>query len=252
MRAAAVALAVGALVAGCSSAAPEPSASSASAVVSPSSTPETTATPSTSEVEPSPSTSPSGLDRTATPATSSGPLTGKALPDPDALGAGWVARVDPGSAEDGYTGNGTPVTARDPQDVIQAVRPIGCADESVYADDLPLPRHALEVDYAYRASGAHGVALALDFGSEAAAKRFVALYTAALGRCTAGPGGSMVVTPAQAPAGAYASVQVDSAFGTTWRELVTRSGAVVRLVAVEGASTPARPWAAIEAGLPAL
>ena len=252
IRAAAVALAVGALVSGCSSAAPEPNASREPVVVSPSRTPETAATPSASQAAPTPSATPSGLDRTATPATSSGPLTGKALPDPDALGSGWVARVDPGSAEDGYTGNGTPVTARDPQDVIQAVRPIGCADESVYADELPLPQHALEVDYAYRASGAHGVALALDFGNEAAARRFVALYTAALGRCTAGPGGSMVVTPAKAPAGAYASVQVDSAFGTTWRELVTRSGAVVRLVAVEGATTPARSWSAIAAALPSV
>ncbi len=252
LRAVAVALAVVVLVAGCSSASPEPTASSEPVAVSPSSTPAATVTPSASETSPSPSASPSGLDRTATPATSSGPLSGKALPDPDALGGGWVARVDPGSAEDGYTGNGTPVTARDPQDVIQAVRPIGCADESVYADDLPVPEHALEVDYAYRASGAHGVALALDFGSEASAKRFVGLYTAALGRCVAGPGGSMVVTRAKAPAGAYASVQVDSAFGTTWRELVTRTGSVVRLVAVEGATTPARSWAAIEAGLPAL
>lgn len=210
------------------------------------------ASPSPSTTSESPSASPSGFDRTATPATSSGPLTGKALPDPEVLGSGWVARVDPGSAEDGYTGNGTPVIARDPQDLAQALLPIGCADASVYDVRLPRAAHALEVDYAYRASGAHGVALALDFGDEATAERFVATYASALRRCTAGPGGSMVVTVAAAPAGSFASVQEDSAFGTTWRELVTRSGAVVRMVAVEGATTPARSWAQVVAALPPL
>lgn len=213
--------------------------------------------PSTSSASPaptsvSPSASPSGFDRTATPATSSGPLSGSALPDPEVLGRGWVARVDPGSAEDGYTGNGTPVVARDPQDLAQALLPIGCADASVYDARLPEAEHALEVDYAYRASGAHGVALALDFGDEKTAQRFVSAYTGALARCTAGPGGSMVVTVAAAPAGSFASVQKDSAFGTTWRELVTRTGAVVRMVAVEGADTPAASWARVVAALPAL
>jgi len=168
------------------------------------------------------------------------------------LGSGWIARVDPGSAEDGYTGNGTPVVARDPQDLAQAILPIGCADASVYDARLPIAAHALEVDYQHRASGAHGVALALDFGSAAAAQRFVAAYTSALRGCTAGPGGSMVVTVAAAPAGSFASVQKDSAFGTTWRELVTRTGAVVRMVAVEGARTPARSWAEVVAAMPPL
>ncbi len=251
---AAAALAAGVVVAGCSSESPVAFRSSEPSVSSPSVTSSVSSTPSASGSSPSasPTTSPTGLDRTATPATSSGPLTGKALPDPGALGSGWVSRVDPGSAEDGYTGNGTPVTARDPQDLTQALLPIGCADVAVYADPLPVPKHALEVDYAYRASGAHGVALALDFGSDAAATRFVAVYTAALGRCTAGPGGSMVVTRAKAPTGAFASVQADAAFGTTWRELVVRTGPVVRMVAVEGTTTPARSWAAIAAALPPL
>lgn len=251
---AAAALALGALVAGCSSESPVAVRSSEPSVPSTRATSTASSTPSASEPSPSasPTPSPTGLDRTATPATSSGPLTGRALPDPGAFGAGWVARVDPGSAEDGYTGNGTPVTARDPRDLTQALLPIGCADEAVYADPLPVPRHALEADYAHRASGAHGVALALDFGSDAEATRFVAVYTAALGRCTAGPGGSMVVTRAKAPDGAVASVQVDSAFGTTWRELVVRTGPVVRMVAVEGATTPARSWSAIAAALPPL
>lgn len=247
-----VVLAVG----GCSSSSdPQPSqpASSSTTVASPSPTPAgTSASPSASPAPEPSSASPSGFDRTATPGTSSGPLSGKALPDPQVLGSGWVARVDPGSAEDGYTGNGTPVVARDPKDLAQAILPIGCADASVYDVAPPVAEHALEVDYAYRASGAHGVALALDFGDEATASRFVTVYTAALKRCTPGEGGSMVVTVAPAPAGAFASVQTDSAFGTSWRELVVRTGAVVRLVAVEGKATPARPWSQVLAALPAL
>lgn len=248
-----VVLAVG----GCSSS-PEPQAqqavpSTSSAAASPTPTPaSTSASPSSSPTPEPSSASPSGFDRTATPATSSGPLSGQALPDPQVLGSGWVARVDPGSAEDGYTGNGTPVIARDPKDLAQAILPIGCADASVYRVAPPVAEHALEADYAYRASGAHGVALALDFGDEATAKRFVSVYTGALKRCTPGEGGSMVVTVAPAPAGAFASVQTDGAFGTTWRELVVRTGPVVRIVSVEGASTPARPWSQVLASLPAL
>jgi hypothetical protein len=62
----------------------------------------------------------------------------------------------------------------------------------------------------------------------------------------------MVVTVAPAPAEAFASVQKVEPPGTTWRELVVRTGAVVRLVAVEGATTPARPWSQVLASLPAL
>jgi len=232
---------------------PVPSSSAPAPSSSPSPTPASTSASPSSSPTPEPSSgSPSGFDRTATPATSSGPLSGQALPDPQVLGSGWVARVDPGSAEDGYTGNGTPVIARDPKDLAQAILPIGCADASVYDVAPPVAEHALEVDYAYRASGAHGVALALDFGDEATAKRFVSVYTGALKRCTPGAGGSMVVTVAPAPAGAFASVQKDAAFGTSWRELVVRTGAVVRLVAVEGATTPARSWSQVVTSLPAL
>lgn len=232
---------------------PEPTPSASSATPSPSPSPSASdASPSASATSGTPTASPSGFDRTATPATSSGPLSGSALPDPQVLGSGWVARVDPGSAEDGYTGNGTPVIARDPKDLAQAILPIGCADASVYGVAPPVAEHALEVDYAYRATGAHGIALALDFGDEATAQRFVSVYTGALKRCTPGEGGSMVVTVAPAPPGAFASVQSDGAFGTTWRELVVRTGAVVRLVAVEGKSTPARPWSQVLASLPAL
>lgn len=199
---------------------------------------------------PSPPPSPSVLDRTATPATTSGALGPTSLPLARVLGPRWTARVDPGSAEDGYTGNGTPVTARNVRDVTDALLPLGCADPGVYATAMPVPRHALEADYAYAPTGAHAVGLVLDYGDAASTQRFVRLYTAALRRCTAGPGGSMVVSVEPAPgAGLFASVQVDRVANDTWRELVAPAGPVVRLIAVEGGRTPLRPWSAIAADL---
>ena len=126
---------------------------------------------------PSPTPLPT-FDRTATPATTSGSLRRASLPRAAVLGAGWTSRVDPGATEDGYTGNGTPSVARDPQDTVVALRPIGCAEESVYAEPLPVPRHALEVDYRHRPTGANGVGLALEFADAAAAGDFFDVYTA--------------------------------------------------------------------------
>lgn len=50
-------------------------------------------------------------------------------------------------------------------------------------------------------------------------------------------------------ADALATVTVDPVERTRWRELTERSGRVVRLLAVEGAGTPVRSWAAVLADL---
>jgi len=250
---------VAAALAACSS----PSAPVAASARASESAPGSSATASASVPSPVPpastgpgsstgSAAPTPLDRTATPATTSGALGPTSLPFARTLGPRWTARVDPGSVEDGYTGNGTPVVARDARDVAQALLPLGCADEAVYATAMPVPRHALEADYSYAPTGAHAVGLVLDYGDAAAAQRFVRVYTAALRRCTAGAGGSMVVSAERAPgAGLFVSRQVDPVSHETWRELVAPAGRVVRLIAVEGASTPLRPWSAIAAALPA-
>jgi hypothetical protein len=191
----------------------------------------------------------SPLDRTAIPARTSGTLGPTSMPLASALGPRWTSRVDPGSAEDGYTGNGTSVVARDPGDVVAALLPLGCASSAVYATPLPAPAHALEADYAYRPTGAHASGLVLEFRDVAAARAFTRIYTAALRACRSG---STVVTVAPAPrAGLFLSTQVDRVEHDTWRELVVPAGRVVRLLAVEGARTPLRPWAAIAAALAA-
>jgi hypothetical protein len=174
------------------------------------------------------------------------------MPLAAALGPRWTSRVDPGNAEDGYTGNGTSVVARDPHDVADALLPLGCASESVYATPMPVPKHALEADYAYKPTGAHAIGLVLEYADAASASRMVRLYTDALRRCRAGAGGTMVVRVERSPgAGLFASTQVDTVAHETWRELVAPAGRVVRLIAVQGAATPLRPWPAIAAALPA-
>jgi hypothetical protein len=240
------------LVSACSSSneassAPSPSAAGSSATASPS--PSTgSPSPTTSSASPSPSR----VDRTATPARTSGTLGPTSMPLAAALGPRWTSRVDPGSAEDGYTGNGTSVVARDPRDVADALLPLGCGSEAVYATPMPVPKHALEADYAYKPTGAHAIGLVLEYADAATASRMVRLYTAALRRCRAGGGGTMVVTvEPTAGSGLFASRQVDTVAQETWRELVAPAGRVVRLIAVEGATTPVRPWSAIAADLPA-
>jgi hypothetical protein len=245
----------GALLLSACSSSSETSAATSQAAFASSPTPSTS--PSPSSASPTPAPSPAGpsatsLDRTATPGRTSGALGPTSMPLAAALGPRWTSRVDPGSAEDGYTGNGTSVVARDPRDVIDALLPLGCASEAVYSTPMPVPKHALEADYAYKPTGAHAIGLVLEYADSATAARMVRLYTAALRRCRAGAGGTMVVTVERSPgAGLFASRQIDTVANETWRELVAPAGRVVRLIAVEGATTPLRPWSAVAADLPA-
>ncbi|MBI1378847.1 MAG: hypothetical protein GC157_15415 [Frankiales bacterium] len=205
--------------------------------------------PTAPEPSASATASPSGFDRTAVPATTSGPLGASTMPRATALGPGWKAYVDNGSPEEGYTGNGTPVVARDPRDVTDAMLPFGC-QEATYATPVPVPVHALEADYRHT-SGRHAVGIALDYGTPEAAQRFVDVYTAAMRACVAGGGATTVVTvtPVAVP-GAFADVQRDTTDGTVYRELVVPAGRVVRLLDVEGEHTPLAPWTEIAAAFP--
>jgi hypothetical protein len=242
------------LLSACSSSSDSSATTTQAAAVS-TPAPSTSPTPTSASPSPAPpsaSTSATPLDRTATPGRTSGALGPTSMPLAAALGPRWTSRVDPGNAEDGYTGNGTSVVARDPHDVADALLPLGCASESVYATPMPVPKHALEADYAYKPTGAHAIGLVLEYADAASASRMVRLYTDALRRCRAGAGGTMVVRVERSPgAGLFASTQVDTVAHETWRELVAPAGRVVRLIAVQGATTPLRPWPAIAAALPA-
>lgn len=219
----------------------------ASSPISPTAT--TGSAPVTTPTPPSASPSATPYDRTATPATSSGPLGASTMPKAAALGPGWTAYIDSGSAEDGYTGNGTPVVARDVHDVTDAMLPFGCAD-ATYTTPMPVPVHALEADYRHT-SGKHAVGTALDYGTPEAATAFVTAYERALAACVEAPGVTTVVRVEKAPvAGAFLTVQTDRQEGTVYRELVVPAGRVVRILDVEGATTPLAPWSSIAAAFP--
>jgi len=204
--------------------------------------------PSVGETRASPSTSVSAFDRTATPATSSGPLGPSTMPSAAALGAGWTANTGAGGAEDGYAGNGTPVVARDVNDVIDGMLPFGCP-AATYAARLPTPLHALEADYRHT-TGRLAVGTALDYGTPDAAAIFVRAYEKALMACQPGSGATTVVTVKLPPApGSFVTVQTDEREGTVYLELLVSSGRIVRLLDIEGATTPVAPWGTLAAAL---
>ena len=171
-QATAVAL-LGVLVASCSSpeAAPDAAEATTRAAV-----PAASPTAATAE-GPSEPTHDEGHDDLETPATSSGPLTKRDFPRPDELGPSWSYRVDMGDAEEGYTGNSTPVLERDPAEMAMLAVPFGCPRPV----EVPVPEHALEVDYT--ADGVSVVAVRASFGDPRTASRFFGTRTRLLRGC---------------------------------------------------------------------
>jgi hypothetical protein len=115
---------------------------------------------------------------------------------------------------------------------------------------MPVPAHALEADYQHT-SGKHAVGIALDYGTAEAAAAFVSAYEKALTACVAGSGATTVVRVEKAPVpGAFVTVQTDQQEGTVYRELLVRAGRVVRILDIEGATTPTASWSSIAAAFP--
>ena len=233
-----------------SSSGSSPSAAASASSPSPSATP-TASAPSVAPSAATASASPTSFDRTAVP----GDHQRGARPHVDAagqgLGPGWTSRVDKGSEEDGYTGNGTSVVARDPGDVVAALAPVRVRVRGRLRHAAPGAEARARGRLRLRAHRCARRRPRPRVLRPASARRFVDVYTTALRACRAGAGATAVVTVAAAPgAGLFASTLVDRDAGETWRELVARAGRVVRLISVEGASTPLRPWAAIAADLP--
>ncbi len=174
-RAAAVVL-VGVLAAACSTAdAPEATQdpqddTPSGAVATPSGAASSAGAPATSS-------SHATHDGLEVPDTRSGPLTRRDFPRPRELGPGWSYRVDMGDAEEGYTGNSTPVLERDPTEVAMLAVPFGCPRPV----EVPVPEHALEVDYT--AEGATVVAVRASFGDPRTASRFFGTRARLLRRC---------------------------------------------------------------------
>jgi len=153
---------VGALAAACTSSENDPGAEDhATRAAVPASSP--TAATAEGSSEPADEAEHGELE---TPDTRSGPLTRRDFPRPRELGPGWSYRVDMGDAEEGYTGNSTPVLERDPTEVAMLAVPFGCPRPV----DVPVPEHALEVDYT--AGGVSVIAVRASFGDPRTASRF--------------------------------------------------------------------------------
>jgi len=170
-----------------------------------------------------------------TPATSSGALTQHSFPRPRRLGAGWAYAVDPGNSEEGYLGNGTPALARNPQEMVQAALPFGCARRV----HLPTPAHALEVDYRYR--GTTVIAVRMSFRDKPQATGFYAGRSADLMDCHGRSGGSGigVLVRDVTSIGRHAVLSDRTPDSDPWTELAVLDGTDVVLVAAQ--SRPGTP-----------
>jgi hypothetical protein len=170
-----------------------------------------------------------------TPAASSGPLSQQSFPRPRQLGAGWRYAVDPGDAEEGYLGNGTPALARDPHELLRAALPLGCPREL----RLPVPRHALEVDYSYR--GTKVIAVRMSFADRAQATGFYGARNADLLSChgrSGGPAIGVLVSEVNS-VGTRAVMSDRTPRSDPWTELAVLDGDSVVLLAAQ--TTPGGP-----------
>ena len=168
------------------------------------------------------------------PGTTSGPLTGADMPAPAVLGAGWATRTDPGNPEDGYQGNGTPNVARSPSEVAAIAVPLGC----LVRTSLPVPRWALESDYAHRPDGTYAVAVRMRFATAAQARTFMAGRDHDLAACAGQAAPAGLVQHLTTGVDDTVSTRTDAGSltdGSAWTELASRRGTDVLLVA---ANTP--------------
>ena len=161
-----------------------------------------------------------------TPGRTSGELSRRDFPRPRALGGQWRYAVDSGDAEEGYVGNGTPALARSPQEIVQTAVPFGCPRPA----RMPLPEHALEVDYA--AGGTAVIAIRSQFADVATARTF---YTARRDnlRACAGRGGGAVgpLVTGLGPVGRDALLNGRTQRSDPWMELAVLDGDSVVLLA---------------------
>lgn len=162
-----------------------------------------------------------------TPGTSSGPLTRRDFPTPRELGAGWSYRVDMGDAEEGYTGNRTPVLERDPAEVAMLAVPFGCPRPV----DVPVPEHALEVDYT--AADVSVVAVRASFGDPRTASRFFGARARLLHGCegTVASGAEGVLVAEVRRLSATTLLNDRTPESDPWAELAVHDGDQVVLVA---------------------
>lgn len=161
-------------------------------------------------------------------------LSKELLPQPAALGSQWRYRVDAGSSEGGYQGNGTPAMARDPQEVVAALTPLGCKPVQ-----LPVPTSALEVTYG-DAKGTPAVGLLLEFADDDVATSFFDRRADVMRDCAAATSSQADVDVLRDEPASFISVRNEHVGETPiWTEGVQQTGGRVLFVAVAGAGATA-------------
>jgi hypothetical protein len=183
------------------------------------------------------------------PAETAGKLAERSVPKPADLGRGWEQFIDPGDVAEGYAGNGAWVRERGAAEVVQAVIPLGCVGMTS-APVLPVPKHALEGTY--RGPGnAPGVALVLDYGSQAKAGAFLTAM-AKIARACHPParkvGGddplTVVVEPVRLGARTVLDRRREYGVGASpwvWSEMVVQHGSRVGLLLLATAPSADEP-----------
>ncbi len=163
------------------------------------------------------------------PSDRSGSLSQASLPKPRSLGPRWEYRVDNGSTEDGYQGNGTPAMARDVDEVVAAITPLGCRPLV-----LPTPEAALEVTYG-RDDGTPAVGLVLEFSSPEVAVSFFQRRAQVMRTCQESRSSRATVTVLRDSPDTFIAER-DEHLGATplWTEGVRRVDARVFFFAVAG------------------
>lgn len=161
------------------------------------------------------------------PDTSSGPLTRRDFPRPRELGPDWSYRVDRGDAEEGYAGNSTPALERDPTEVAMLAVPFGCRRPV----DVPVPEHALEVDYT--AGGVVVIAVRASFADPRTASRFFGTRARLLRGCQGAVAGRAegVLVDQVRPLSDTALLNDRTPDSDPWAELAVHDGDQVVLVA---------------------
>ena len=134
-----------------------------------------------------------------------------------------------GDAEEGYTGNSTPVLERDPAEVAMLAVPFGCPRPV----DVPVPEHALEVDYT--AGGVSVIAVRASFGDPRTASRFFGTRTRLLRGCAGTVAGRAegVLVDEVRRLSSTAMLNDRTPDSDPWAELAVHDGDQVVLVAAQ-------------------
>ncbi|MGC4943632.1 hypothetical protein [Kribbella sp. DT2] len=240
--AAAAAVLVTALLAGCTSApAAEPSPTPTLNIPSTvgGTVPIPTITPDTAKPTDAAKPPATPDQATAPPPAAAGPVSSQNLPPADKLGSGWKTYVDKGGAEAGWLGNDTWTRERSGHQAAYEALPVGCSGR-MPTGSLPIPLHALQATYR-TGSDQPATALLLRFADQEQAEQYYTGYEARMTACGTTTDAQLAVEPLWSEQDAAAQVRRYANAGP-YAEAVVRQGSTVALLAAQDVE-PTAEWA---------